>query len=277
MLVFVASILACQAPSSSSPSGPPLADQRKISDIACGPSALYNWLLFGGDELQGVLDQVAKGSKPEDTVQWIIDKYGLRQSATNPSVTRYGRHNGGVGSVNLMLMATELLTDHLPSPPALRGEYLHKADSESPDEHLRRIETWFQRSLDSGIPVLLYVRGYQRTSGQRTPRTTFGHHVVVTELTSQTSEDAREIKFRFADSSTGQLVHGEMQIAEDEFTAPTFTYRFEGHRALTSQQTRTGRPLLEVRVPSYEQANSTENEVVVAHFATLADGPGIVE
>ena len=87
---------------------------------------MFNWMSHGGDELQEVLASLSEERTPVETVRQIIDTYGTRQSATNPSVVRYGPHNGGVGSVNLMVMARELLGDHLESPPDLRGEYLHR-------------------------------------------------------------------------------------------------------------------------------------------------------
>ena len=206
-------------------------------------------------------------------VQHIIDTYGKRQSATNPSVTRYGRHNGGVGSINLMLMAEELLGDHLDSPPTLRGEYLQRMDGESTEEHLERITGWLSESIESGIPILFYIRRYQRTADGRQPRLVFGHHVVVTSLEeiSRTEAGVLRSSFTFVDSSSGRVDQGDLMVAEREFTAPTFTYRFDGDRALTTEKVRTGRPLLEVRVPSYESRRSAETEIMVAHFATFAD------
>ena len=60
-------------------------------------------------------------------------------------------------------------------------------------------------------------------------------------------------------------------VADQEFTAPTFTYRFDKDRALTTERLRTDRPLLEVHVPSYESGRSRGTEIMVAHFATFAD------
>ena len=65
-----------------------------------------------------------------------------------------------------------------------------------------------------------------------------------------------------------------MRVAEREFTAPTFTYRFDGDRALTKEKVRTGRPLLELRIPSYESANPPEKTIITAHFATFAGTGG---
>lgn len=245
-----------------------------IADIACGPSAIFNWLSHGGDELQGILTALSADRTPVQTVRHIIDTYGKRRSATNPSVTRYGPHNGGVGSVNLMLMATELVADHLDSPPALRGEYLHRVDEESPRQHLERITDLFSESIDSGIPVLFYIRAYQRTSGRSSPRMVFGHHVVITSLDEggvMNDDGVPQVGFTFVDSSSGRVDRGKLLVAKQEFTAPTFTYRFEGERAVTEERIRTGRPLLEVRIRSYESANPPEETILLAHFATFAE------
>ncbi len=274
-LLFFASIstLGCQAPVAFGQNEEGIFRQGAIADIACGPSSLFNWMSHGDLELKGVLAELSSGRTPVQTVQHIIDEYGKRQSATNPSVKRYGPHNGGVGSVNLLLMAKDLLSDHLDSPRSLRGEYLHRIDSESPEDHLKRITGWFARSIESGVPVIQYMRRYQRTSHGGRPRMIFGHHVVVTAIEEQPSESSNataRAAFTFVDSSSGRVDHGELVIAKHEFTAPTFTYRFEGERALTTEKLRTGRPLLEIRVPSYESGNSSKTEIMVAHFATFA-------
>ena len=56
----------------------------------------------------------------------------------------------------------------------------------------------------------------------------------------------------------------------EELTAPTFTYRFDGERALTDERVLTARPLLEVRIRSYESANPPAKTILLAHFATFA-------
>ena len=92
-----------------------------------------------------------------------------------------------------MLMAEELLGDHLDSPPTLRGEYLHRMDGESTEKHLERITGWFSESIESGIPVLFYIRRYERTSDGRQPRMVFGHHVVFTSLEGEISKTDRGV------------------------------------------------------------------------------------
>lgn len=151
-LLISLSGLGCQPASAFGENGEPIFRQGAVADIACGPSALFNWMSFGEEDLRGILAALSNDRTPVQTVQHLIDTYGKRQSATNPSITRYGRHNGGVGSVNLMLMAEELLGDHLDSPPTLRGEYLHRMDGETSEEHLERITGWFSESIESGIP-----------------------------------------------------------------------------------------------------------------------------
>ena len=274
-LILLAALchLGCHTPHTFGDSVNPIFRQGAIADIACGPSAIFNWLSHGGDELQGVLTTLSADQTPVQTVRQVIDTYGQRRSATNPSVTRYGRHNGGVGSVNLMLMATELLADHLESPPTLRGEYLHRIDGESTGQHLARITGWFSESIDSGIPVLFYIRAYGRTSGRSSPSMVFGHHVVITSLDGAgvaTDGGAQRLGFTFVDSSSGRVDHGDLLVAKQQFTAPTFTYRFDGERAVTDERLRTGRPLLEVRIRSYESANPPEETILLAHFATFA-------
>ena len=113
--------------------GDPIFRQAAISDIACGPSALYNALSHGNDQLQGILTTLRSERTPKETVRHLIDTYGKRRSATNPSVTRYGRHNGGVGSVNLLLMARELLAERRPrrrgaARPELRQVLLQRGE-----------------------------------------------------------------------------------------------------------------------------------------------------
>ncbi len=274
-LLLTTSTLACQQSSGSTHNGQPIVNQGSIADIACGPCAMFNWMSQGGEQLNGVLTTFAEEKTPEQTVRQIIDTYGTRTSVTNPSVARYGPHNGGVGSVNLMVMARELLGDHLESPPTLRGEYLQQRDGESNREHLERIVGWFSESIDSGIPVLFYLRGYKRTSGHsRQPPMTFGHHVVILSLDGALEDvegKASRIGFTFADSSSGRVDQGVLQVADQVFTAPTFTYRFEGERALTTERIRSGRPLLEVRIPSYESAYPPGTDIITAHFATFAD------
>ena len=191
LLLFVLmslSALGCQAPVALGESGKPIFRQGAIADIACGPSSLFNWMSHGDEDLQGILKTLSNDRTPVQTVQHIIDTYGKRRSATNPSVVRYGQHNGGVGSINLMLMAEELLGDHLDSPPTLRGEYLQRMDGESSEDHLERITGWFSESVASGVPVIFYLRRYERTSDARQPRMVFGHHVVVTSLEKEGSK-----------------------------------------------------------------------------------------
>ncbi len=267
----------CYAPTSVGVDGRRIFRQGAIADIACGPSAVFNWMSHGGSDLQGILAMLSEKKAPVETVRHIIDTYGMRRSATNPSVTRYGRHNGVVGSVNLMLMATELLGDHLELPPELRGEYLHRKDDESTTEHLARIVDWFSRSIESGVPILFYIRGYRRTSARTAPGMVFGHHVVITSLDAEpgaTGGDAERIDFTFVDSSSGRVDRGVLRVAEREFTAPTFTYRFEGESAVTDEQVRTGRPVLEVRIRSYESAYPPDDTIMLAHFATFARASG---
>lgn len=278
LLLTLLLALGCQAPVTLGESGRPVFRQGAIADIACGPSAIFNWMSHGGQELQGILTSLSTDRTPVQTVQHIIDTYGKRRSSTNPSVTRYGPHNGGVGSVNLMLMARELLSEHLDSPPTLRGEYLHRAEGESTEEHLQRVTEWFSESIESGIPVLFYLRGYRRTSGRAQPSNTFGHHVVVTSLDGEigtTEGGTPRIGFTFVDSSSGRVERGDLFVAEQDFTAPTFTYRFDRDRALTTERVRTGRPLLEVRAPSYESAHPPRAEIIVAHFATFKKVPSV--
>ncbi len=267
----------CDAPTSVGIDGKRIFRQRAVADIACGPSAIFNWMSHGGSDPQGILAALSEKRTPVETVRHIIDTYGMRRSATNPSVTRYGPHNGGVGSVNLMLMATELLGDHLESPPELRGEYLHRMEDEPTAEHLARIADWFSQSIESGVPILFYIRGYRRTSARTAPGTVFGHHVVITSLDTvpgATGGDAERIGFTFVDSSSGRVDRGELRVAEREFTAPTFTYRFEGERAVTDERVRTGRPVLEVRIRSYESAYPPDETIMLAHFATFAGAGG---
>jgi hypothetical protein len=172
-----------------------------------------------------------------------------------------------------MLMATELLAEHLESPPTLRGEYLHRTNGESTGQHFARITGWLSESIDAGVPVLFYIRAYRRTSGGSLPRMVFGHHVVITSLDGgrvTTDDGAQQIGFTFVDSSSGRVDHGDLLVARQEFTAPTFTYRFDGERAMTAERVQTGRPVLEVRIRSYESANSPEETILLAHFATFA-------
>lgn len=276
LALLVTLALGCGAPVAYGEDGAPIFRQSAISDIACGPSALFNWLGHGGRDLRKVLDSLSDGRTPVQVVEHLIEAYGQRASATNPSVTRYGRHNGGVGSVNLMLMAKEVLADHLGSPAPIVGEYLQRREGESPEEHLLRIAGWFEDSIESGVPVILYVRRYQRTTEPRAPRMVFGHHVVVTSVGVPEEHDSLtsgrdRVPFGFVDSASGTAERGELTLAGRTFTAPTYRYRFEGSRAFTTEEVRTGSPLLEVRVPRYDTPRSLEKEVTVAHFATFAD------
>ncbi len=54
-LILLAAIahLGCHRSHSLGDSGNPVFRQGAIADIACGPSALFNWLSHGGDDLQG--------------------------------------------------------------------------------------------------------------------------------------------------------------------------------------------------------------------------------
>ena len=170
-------------------------------------------------------------------------------------------------------MAQELVHDHLDTPPTLRGEYLHRAEEESPLEHFERITRTFSESIESGTPVLLYLRRYQRTADGKRPRMVFGHHVVVTSVgvvTPGPGPEELRTPFTFVDSSSGRVDQGEIAMAERDFTAPTFTYELDSGRAKTIEKLRTGRPLLEMRVPSYESGRSAKTEIMVAHFATFA-------
>ncbi len=272
-LLLLVGTLACQAPVAFGKGGRPIFRQTAISDIACGPSSLYNWLSHGDARLQGVLEELTAERTPQQTVQHLIDTYGRRRSATNPSVARYGRHNGGVGSVNLMLMARELLAEHLEAPPDLRGEYLQGRSDEPPERHLGRVASWLRSSIDDGVPAILYLRRYERTADRRHPRMVFGHHVVVTSVGDETvpgPDGQPQIPFTFVDSASGRADEGFLAVAAQEFTAPTYTYHFDGDRALTQEEIRRGRPLLETRVASYERGRSSAREIMLAHFATFA-------
>lgn len=253
---------------------PRIVGQDEISEIACGPCSLFNWLSHGNEELQGVLDRLSSGESPEKTVRRIIRTYGLKESATRPSVTRYGTHNGGVGSVNLMLMARELLGDHLESPPRLRGEYLERRGSESPRDHLARIQGWFSKSLESGVPVLFYIRGYRRGAGTAEPGVFFGHHIVITSVGSvvtSTGSGSARIAIEYVDPSGAAVAKGSLSIAGQDFTAPTYTYRLTDGRASQTKKIRSERPLLEFHSPRYGSPDSSNRRFIVAHFATFAE------
>lgn len=248
-----------------------IVSQASVADIACGPCSLYNWLSHGNAELQGVLAQMSTDKTPVQTVQSIIDKYGMRDSATKPSVTRYGPHNGGVGSVNLMIMAREILHDHLESPPKLEGHYLQRHDDESAEQHLQRIAGWFRGSIESGVPVIFYARCYSRTTGEPAGRLLFGHHVVITSVDPEfitTKSGYPRVRIKFIDPADGTVNIGRLCVSETEFTAPTFTYQLTDGRASTTTKIRSGRPLLELRALRF---GSPKSQIVTAHFATFAD------
>ena len=80
------------------------------------------------------------------------------------------------------------------------------------------------------------------------------------------------IGIKFVDSSSGRIEHGFLLVSEQKFTAPTFAYRLENGRALTSEKVRTGRPNLELRIPSYERTYPPKTTIMLAHFATFAEG-----
>lgn len=272
LLLF--SLAGCQPQPALSQEQKPIVSQRSISEIACGPCAMFNWMSHGGTDLQHVLESIGKDRTPQETVRRLIKTYGRRDSATRPSVKRYGTHNGGVGSINLMLMARELLADHLDSPPNLRGEYLQRREDETTNQHLERIKDWFSTSIDSGFPVLFYIRCYNRTD-QREPPVVFGHHVVITAMAedvTQVDGESPRVGFTFIDSSSGRVHQGFLEVARDDFTTPTFTYRFQGKRALTTKSVRSDRPLLEFRARSYERTWPHKTRIIAAHFATFADG-----
>ena len=273
LFALVGLFVACQEPSALRKDDSVIS-QRSISNISCGPCALLNWLSSGGNDLTSVLESVSDNRTPKETVKYLINTYGKRQSATKPSVKRYGNHNGGVGSVNLMIMAQELLGDHLEKPPTLRGEYLHRLENESSGEHFDRIVSWFSNSIDSGFPVLFYIRCYHRSSNGKKPTIVFGHHVVITQLDSETKETENgehRVSIRFADSASGRVERGYLTVSEKEFTAPTFTYSFEKDRVVTNEKLETGRPLLEIRADSYESSNPPKTRIITAHFATFAE------
>lgn len=93
-LILLAALfqLGCNTPYSLGDSENPVFRQGAIADIACGPSAIFNWLSHGGDDLRGILATLSADRSPVQTVRHVIDTYGQRRSATNPSVTRYGQH-----------------------------------------------------------------------------------------------------------------------------------------------------------------------------------------
>ncbi|MGI9518214.1 MAG: hypothetical protein ACR2NP_14255 [Pirellulaceae bacterium] len=267
-------LVACNAPATQAQDGRVIVSQGPIGRDACGPCALFNWLSQGGGQLQSVLTELSAEKTPLQTVQHIIDTYGKRESATKRRVTRYGPHNGGVGSVNLMIMAREVLDDHLESPPTLRGEYLHQHEDESTEEHLDRIAGWFSNSIEAGVPVLFYVRSYQRRSDRAKPRMIFGHHIVITSIdtdTPPTKSGVSRARITFVDSGTGRVGTGYLSVARADFTAPTFTYELRDGRAAQTESVRTGRPLLEIRSLNFEAPGDSDNKIVVAHFATFAE------
>ena len=67
-LILLAAIahLGCHASHSLGHSGSSVFRQSAISDIACGPSALFNWLSHGGDDLQGILTTLSADRTPVD-------------------------------------------------------------------------------------------------------------------------------------------------------------------------------------------------------------------
>ena len=250
-----------------------IASQDRIGAIACGPCSLFNWLSHGNADLQAILKELSNNRTPARTVEHLIETYGSRTSATKPGVSRYGPHNGGVGSVNLMIMAREILSDHLDSPPNLRGEYLQRREQETGQQHLKRVAGWFADSINRGIPVLFYIRSYRRTDRPGMPSMVFGHHIVITEVDSELTKSrsgAQRLGFRFVDPSGGRRGRAFLFVAPQDFTAPTFTYRLQAGAASQTTRIQTGRPLLEVYRPDYDSIESVKKNIVVAHFATFA-------
>lgn len=253
-----------------------IVSQTKISSIACGPCCLFNWLSHGNEELQGVVTELSDGKSPEQTVKHIIKKYGYRKSATKRSGSRYGSHNGGVGSVNLMIMAQEILQEHLDEPPELRGEYLQRHEDESSEAHLKRIAGWFSKSIQSGVPVLFYVRSYKLTKKRSEPTMVFGHHVVITSIDKKLERPKDGIartRIKIIDPSGGRVYRGFLSVAGQEFTAPTFNYQLVNNRARTTKRVITGRPLLEIHANAFQNSGFKKTNIATAHFATFAGSP----
>ena len=262
-LLALIAVAACKTPT-------PIVDQRAIADNASGPCALFNWMAHG-DELRDAFGGISADRTPVEAVRKIIETYGTRPSATDPPVERYVQD--GVGPIDLMLMARELLDDHAESPPSLRGEYLYQLDGESDVDHLGRITRWFSDSIDAGVPVLLYFPVARQFSYSDDPPT-YPRHIVVTTIDEISTLPGRTpgIGFTFVDSASGSVGQGRMVVPREDFKAPTFTYRFdEGGVVVIERDVRSGSPFLEVRIPSHRSFNGNGKVLLIAQFATFAD------
>lgn len=248
-----------------------IANQFKLSkkhrDYACGPTSIYNWLSHGNEELKNALGELSQDRTTGQTVEHIIDTYGSRPSLFNRSRTRYTANEsyGGIGPINQLAIAQEILLDHSDTPTELRGEFLQRDENESSEEHLERVVGLFSTSIESGVPVLLHVRCYRLDPDQGQKRQVYGHHVVVT------SAEIVDGKARITclEPSGGKVKRGFLQITDEPFTAPTYTWQYRNGRATQDSKTETGHPLLEFNMPGYEKA-SRGNKIVVANFASFA-------
>lgn len=240
---------------------------KKHRDFACGPTSIYNWLSHGNEELQNALTELTDDKTPLKTVEHIIDTYGSRPSLFNRSRSRYATSEGygGIGPINQLAIAQEILLEHSESPTELRGEFLQRADNESAEDHLARVAGLFSTSIESGVPVLLHVRCYRLDPDKGQKRQVYGHHVVITSV----EIDGEKARITCLEPSGGKVKQGFLQITEEPFTAPTYTWQYNNGKATQDSKTETGRPLLEFGMPGYDKA-SRGKKIVVANFATFA-------
>lgn len=247
--------------------GGALASQLKIDakyvDSGCGPTSIVNWLASGNSEMRKALAKLSGQRSPVRTVDHVIETYGRRISVFGGSSSRF-RVGNGTGPINLGMMARDILADHGETPPEITGEFLHRRDGESCEQHLARVRKAFADSIAAGVPVLVHIRGYRTRPKKGEKLQIFGHHVVVTAVETVKGKTL----LRYIEPCGARKSVAFLRVARAEFTAPTDTTVVRDGRAVYSSKTVTGRPSLEFFVPFTKFAEPGTPQIVVANYCT---------
>lgn len=187
----------------SSETPPPVLGQKDFSNSACGPCAVINTLLQGGDE-----DALKKleGDTMLEKAKNFAKRFGQEPSIDHKGLTAYSEQNG-VTDKDLLAMVNRFRAES--DLPAMVGTYLARRKGEDRAAFKDRIHFLIERSINKGFPPLLAIRS--ASAELREKKSAFlwyghlGHWVSVVKL-SKIDDDISLIQV--ADPAEGRLMHG---------------------------------------------------------------------
>lgn len=212
-LAFLAGLtLLASAPAVLADDPPPVVKQETFGDYACGPCAFFNAMAAGGAAERSAVKLIA-GDDDLARVRTLLAEQGRQPSLSYPGKPRYEAARG-ITPADLLSFARAAFQSL--GLRGVDGGFLDRGRDEWPDGQLRRIHGLFRRSLDEGMPPLLFLRSFAGTQAEGstkerelwTWRGVGSHWVAVVSVPPEIAPDARGFLFRYADSASGKVREG---------------------------------------------------------------------